>query len=94
MFGQWTAGDGERRPEQIVDQRRGVAGVAAPLQGCPRVGRQDAGVIVARNCRAVREGIELVTARPRSPEKVAAAVDEFSWAANGRALAAYYDTLV
>lgn len=54
----------------------------------------DAGVIVARNCRAVREGIELVTARPRSPEKVAAAVDEFSWAANGRALAAYYDTLV
>ncbi len=54
----------------------------------------DAGVIVARNCRAVREGIELVTARPRSPEKVAAAVGEFSWAANGRALAAYYDTLV
>ncbi len=54
----------------------------------------DAGVIVARNCRAVREGIELVTARPRSPEKVAAAVDEFSWAANGKALAAYYDTLV
>lgn len=54
----------------------------------------DAGVIVARNCRAVREGIELVTARPRSPETVAAAVDEFSWAANGRALAAYYDTLV
>ena len=54
----------------------------------------DAGVIVARNCRAVREGIELVTARPRSPEKVSAAVDEFSWAANGKALAAYYDTLV
>ena len=53
----------------------------------------DAGVIVARNCRAVREGIELVTARPRSPETVAATVDKFSWEANGRALAAYYETL-
>ncbi len=54
----------------------------------------DAGVIVARNCRAVRDGIELVTARPRSPEKVAATVDEFSWEANGKTLASYYDTLV
>lgn len=54
----------------------------------------EAGVIVARNCRAIREGIELVTARPRSPQAVAATVERFSWAANGAALAAYYDGLV
>lgn len=54
----------------------------------------DAGVIVARNCRAIAEGIRLVTERPRAPEKVAGTVDGFSWQANGEALAAYYDTLV
>lgn len=53
-----------------------------------------AGVIVARNCRAIREGIELVTARPHPPEEVAANVDRFSWVANGAALAEYYDKLV
>ncbi len=54
----------------------------------------DAGVIVARTCRAVREGIELVTAQPRKPERIAETVDRFSWDANGEALAAYYDGLV
>nr|WP_247712101.1 glycosyltransferase [Qipengyuania qiaonensis] len=54
----------------------------------------DAGVIVGRNCRAVLDGIELVTARPRSPEKVAETVAGFSWEANGRALADHYDRLV
>ncbi|WP_421990775.1 glycosyltransferase [Qipengyuania sp.] len=54
----------------------------------------EAGVIVARNCRAIREGIELVADRSRSPEMVAATVENFSWAANGRALADHYDSLV
>ena len=54
----------------------------------------DAGVIVARTCRAVREGIELVADRPRSPERVAATVDRFSWEANGRALAEHFDGIV
>ena len=54
----------------------------------------EAGVIVARNCRAIREGIELVADRSRSPETVAATVENFSWAANGRALADHYDSLV
>ncbi|MBX7501729.1 glycosyltransferase [Qipengyuania sp. YG27] len=52
-----------------------------------------AGAIVARNCRAIREGILAVTARPRSPQEVAACVDGFSWEANGAALAAHYDGL-
>nr|WP_247718101.1 glycosyltransferase [Qipengyuania proteolytica] len=54
----------------------------------------DAGVIVARTPRAIRDGIRKVTDRPRSPEKVAATVEKFSWETNGKALAAYYDTLV
>jgi glycosyltransferase involved in cell wall biosynthesis len=54
----------------------------------------EAGVIVGRNCRALREGIELVTARPRPAQDVAATVAHFSWSANGRALAEYYDGLL
>ena len=54
----------------------------------------EAGVIVARNCRAIREGIELVADRPRAPEEVAATAANFSWEANGRALAEYYARLV
>ncbi len=54
----------------------------------------EAGVIVARNCRAVREGIDLVLSRSRSSQAVAATVETFSWEANGAALAAHYDTLV
>ncbi|WP_369025529.1 glycosyltransferase [Qipengyuania sp. RANM35] len=54
----------------------------------------DAGVIVARNCRAIAEGIRQIGERPRSPEKVAEAVENFSWQANGEALAAYYDSIV
>ena len=53
----------------------------------------EAGVIVARNCRAIREGIDLVTRRPRSPETVAATVEKFSWEANAAALAAHYDAI-
>lgn len=53
-----------------------------------------AGVIVARTPRAVRDGIALVLQRPRDPETVAASVEDFSWKANGKALAAYYDGLV
>ncbi len=52
-----------------------------------------AGVIVGRNCRAIREGIELVTDRPRSPQEVAETVEKFSWEANARALADHYDRL-
>ena len=54
----------------------------------------EAGVIVARNCRAVRDGIRLVTENPRTPQAVAATVDDFSWETNGRRLAAYYDSLL
>ncbi len=54
----------------------------------------DAGVIVARTVRAVRDGIRMVADRPRSPETVAETVRDFSWEANGKALAAYYDSLV
>lgn len=54
----------------------------------------EAGVIVARNCRAIREGIELVADRPHSPEVVAATAANFSWEANGRALAEYYARLI
>ncbi len=54
----------------------------------------EAGVIVARNCRALREGIELVLDRRPTPEKVAATVENFSWTANGAALAAHYDRLI
>lgn len=54
----------------------------------------EAGVIVARNCRAIREGIEAVTARPHSPEAVAETVEAFSWEANGASLAAHYDGIV
>lgn len=53
-----------------------------------------AGLIVARNCRAIREGIEAVTSRPRPPEEVAATVDRFSWEANAKALADHYDGIV
>ena len=54
----------------------------------------EAGVIVARNCRAVRDGIRLVTENPRTSQAVAATVDDFSWETNGRRLAAYYDSLL
>ncbi|MEX0341307.1 MAG: glycosyltransferase [Erythrobacter sp.] len=54
----------------------------------------EAGVIVARNCRAIREGIERVADRHHSPEAVAATVANFSWEANGRALAEHYDRIV
>lgn len=54
----------------------------------------EAGVIVARNCRAVRDGIRLVTENRRTPQAVAATVDDFSWETNGRRLAAYYDSLL
>ena len=54
----------------------------------------DAGVIVARTPRAVREGIQRVLDHPRDPQEVAQTVENFSWEANGEALAAYYDTLV
>ncbi len=54
----------------------------------------EAGVIVARNCRAVRDGIRLVTENPRTPQAVAATVDDFNWETNGRRLAAYYDSLL
>lgn len=54
----------------------------------------EAGVIVARNCRAVRDGIRLVTENPRTQQAVAATVDDFSWETNGRRLAAYYDSLL
>ena len=54
----------------------------------------DSGVIVARNCRAIAEGIRLISERPRAPEKVAEAVANFGWQANGEALAVYYDRLV
>ncbi|HCY03069.1 MAG TPA: glycoside hydrolase, partial [Erythrobacter sp.] len=52
-----------------------------------------AGVIVARTCRAVREGIEQVMRNPRPPQMVAATVERFSWAANAAALAAHYDAV-
>ncbi|QYJ08287.1 glycosyltransferase [Qipengyuania flava] len=54
----------------------------------------DAGVIVGRNCRALREGIELVTGRPRPAQDVAATVSRFSWSANGKALAEHFDSLI
>lgn len=54
----------------------------------------DAGVIITRTARAVRGGIELVLDRLRSPETVAGTVENFSWEANGQALADYYDRLV
>ncbi|HAV81674.1 MAG TPA: glycoside hydrolase [Erythrobacter sp.] len=52
-----------------------------------------AGVIVARTCRAVREGIEQVMRNPRPPQMVAATVERFSWTANAAALAAHYDAV-
>ncbi|TMM49021.1 glycosyltransferase [Qipengyuania marisflavi] len=54
----------------------------------------EAGVIVARTVRALREGIRLVIDRKYSPQVVAASVDGFSWEANGAALADYYDRLL
>ena len=54
----------------------------------------DAGVIVARTPRAVREGIQRVLDHPRDAQEVARTVENFSWEANGEALAAFYDTLV
>ncbi|MDG5748691.1 glycosyltransferase [Qipengyuania sp. XHP0207] len=54
----------------------------------------EAGVIVARNPRAVRDGIEQVLRRPRNTERVVAAVERFSWEANARSLASHYDALV
>ena len=53
-----------------------------------------AGIIVARNSRAIREGIEQVTQSPRKSAAVAQTVERFSWAENGRQLAEYYDGLV
>ena len=53
-----------------------------------------AGVIVARNTAAIRDGIHLVLDRPRNPQDVAATVARFDWRENGRALGAYYDRLV
>tara|TARA_R110002072_G_scaffold116942_3_gene247621 strand:+ start:9125 stop:10312 length:1188 start_codon:yes stop_codon:yes gene_type:complete len=52
-----------------------------------------AGVLVARDTQAVREGIERVLAEPRDRQAVAATVERFGWTQNARALAAYYDRL-
>jgi teichuronic acid biosynthesis glycosyltransferase TuaC len=54
----------------------------------------DSGVIVARTVRGVAEGIRQVTDNRRPAETVAATVERFSWEANGRALADYFDTLL
>ncbi|MBU2339967.1 MAG: glycosyltransferase [Alphaproteobacteria bacterium] len=53
-----------------------------------------AGVLVARETQAVREGIERVLAEPRDRQAVAATVERFGWNANARALAAHYDRLL
>lgn len=53
-----------------------------------------AGVLVARETQAVREGIERVLAEPRDRQAVAATVERFGWSANARALAAHYDRLL
>ena len=52
-----------------------------------------AGVLVARETQAVREGVARVLAQPRDRQAVAATVERFGWTENARALAAYYDRL-
>lgn len=52
-----------------------------------------AGVLVARETQAVRDGIERVLAEPRDRQAVAATVERFGWSRNARALAAHYDRL-
>jgi len=52
-----------------------------------------AGVLVARETQAVRDGIERVLAEPRDRHAVAATVERFGWSRNARALAAHYDRL-
>jgi glycosyltransferase involved in cell wall biosynthesis len=58
------------------------------------VTRPEAGLIVERNAAAVRAGIEQVLAADYSRAQVSSVVDRFSWEANGRALAAYFDSLL
>lgn len=53
-----------------------------------------AGVLVARNTGAVRDGVTRVLAEPRDRQAVAARVERFGWTENARALAAYYDRLL
>jgi len=52
-----------------------------------------AGLLVARETQAVRDGIERVLAEPRDRQAVAATVERFGWSRNARALAAHYDRL-
>ncbi len=54
----------------------------------------EAGVIVARDAQAIASGVRLVLDNPHDPQAVAATVDAFSWEANGRALAAHYETMI
>jgi teichuronic acid biosynthesis glycosyltransferase TuaC len=53
-----------------------------------------AGVLVARETQAVRDGIVRVLAEPRDRQAVAATVEGFGWTENARSLAAYYDRLL
>ena len=55
---------------------------------------REAGVIVARNARAIRDGIQRVLGGERDRESVAQTVERFSWETNGVALASHYDSLV
>ncbi|OBX18634.1 glycoside hydrolase [Erythrobacter sp. QSSC1-22B] len=53
-----------------------------------------AGVLVARETQAVREGIARVLAEPRHRQAVADTVEGFGWAQNADRLAAHYDRLL
>ena len=56
--------------------------------------RPEAGELVERDANAVQAGIERVLAAQHPSANVAATVTDFSWAENGRRLAAYYDRLI
>lgn len=53
-----------------------------------------AGVLVARDAQAVREGVARVLSGSRDRQAVAATVERFGWVANARALAAHYERLI
>ncbi|ANY21176.1 Putative teichuronic acid biosynthesis glycosyltransferase TuaC [Tsuneonella dongtanensis] len=53
----------------------------------------EAGRIVARDARAIAEGVRELLADPPSRDAVAAMADRFSWQANAAALAEHYERL-